>query len=62
MSPKHLDFMSPKDLPLKKIFRDLPHGSVVKNPPYNAGNSGSIPGWGTTITHVTGQLHSSATP
>ena len=59
--PKHLDFMSPKDLPFKKNFRDFPHGSVVKNPPYNVGNSGSIPGRGTKITRATGQLRSSAT-
>ena len=61
MSPKHLDFMSPKDLPFKKIFRDFPHGSVVTNPPYNVGNPGSIPGRGTKITRATGQLRSSAT-
>ena len=24
----------------------LPGGSVVKNPPANAGDTGSIPGWG----------------
>ena len=25
---------------------DLPGGSVVENPPANAGDVGSIPGWG----------------
>ena len=25
---------------------DFPGGSVVKNPPANAGDAGSIPGWG----------------
>ena len=26
---------------------------MVKNPPSNAGNVGSIPGWGTKIPHAT---------
>ena len=26
--------------------RDFPHGAVVKNPPANAGDTGSIPGLG----------------
>ena len=26
--------------------RDFPGGPVVKNPPCNAGDKGSIPGWG----------------
>ena len=29
---------------------------MVKNLPCNAGDSGSIPGWGTNIPHATGQL------
>ena len=37
----------------KLAFGDFPGGSVVKNPPSNAG---SIPGWGTKIPHATGQL------
>ena len=28
------------------MYRDFPHGSVVKNPPANAGDVGSIPGSG----------------
>ena len=28
------------------IYRGFPGGSVVKNPPTNAGDKGSIPGWG----------------
>ena len=36
--------------------RDFPGGPVVKNPPYNAGDKGSIPGWGTKIPHAAGQL------
>ena len=29
---------------------------MVKNPPSNAGDSGSIPGWGTRVPHAAGQL------
>ena len=35
---------------------DFLHGPVVKNQPSNAGDTGSIPGWGTKIPHATGQL------
>ena len=35
---------------------DFPGGPVVKNLPPNAGDLGLIPGWGTKIPHVTGQL------
>ena len=34
----------------------FPGGPVVKNPPYNAGDAGSIPGQGTNIPHAAGQL------
>ena len=37
---------------------DFPGGPVVKNLPSNAGDMGSIPGQGTKIPHVTGQLPS----
>ena len=37
-------------------MRDFPGGPVVKNPPSNAGNGGSIPDWGTKIPHASGQL------
>ena len=40
----------------KMCSRDLPNGPVVKNLPSNAGDSGSIPGQGTKIPHVVGQL------
>ena len=40
---------------------DLPGGPVVKNPPSNAGDVGSIPGQGTKIPHATGQLSPRAT-
>ena len=29
---------------------------MVKNPPYKAGDAGSVPGWGTKIPRVVGQL------
>ena len=35
---------------------DFPGGPVVKNPPANAGNMGSIPGPGTKIPRALGQL------
>ena len=35
---------------------DFPGGPVVKNPPADAGDTGSIPDPGTKIPHVTGQL------
>ena len=31
-----------------KMDRDFPGGAVVKNPPANAGDTGSIPGPGTS--------------
>ena len=36
----------------------LPGDPVVKNPPSNAGDVGSIPGRGTKIPHAVGQLSS----
>ena len=39
-------------------FRDFPGDPVVKNLFSNAGDRGLIPGWGTNITHATGQLDS----
>ena len=39
----------------------FPGGPVVKNPPPNAGDTGSIPGQGTKILHATGQLSPHAT-
>jgi len=38
-----------------KMARAFPGGSVVKNPPANAGNTGSIPGSGKS-PHAIGQL------
>ena len=34
---------------------------MVKNPPSNAGDMGSVPGWGTKILHAVGQLSPHAT-
>ena len=34
------------------IFREFPGGPVVKNPSFNAGDVGSIPGQGTKTPHV----------
>ena len=34
---------------------------MVKNPPYNAGDAGSIPGQGTKISHAAGKLGQHAT-
>ena len=44
----------------KTDTRDFPGGPVVKNPPYNAGDVGSIPGQGIKIPHAAGQLSSRA--
>ena len=47
---------------LKNIkYRDFPGGPMVKNPPSNEGDAGSIPGWGTKIPHAAGQLSPHAT-
>ena len=42
--------------PSKKHPGDFPGGPVVKNPPSNARDVGSIPGQGTKIPHAAGQL------
>ena len=42
----------------RRTLRDFLGSSVVRNPPSNAGQVGSIPGWGTEISHVKGQLSS----
>ena len=41
----------------KTYHRDFPGGPVVKNPPSNAGDVGSISGQGTKIPHAAGQLN-----
>ena len=40
---------------------DFPGGPMVRNPPSNAGDAGSIPGRGTRIPHAAGQPSSRAT-
>ena len=46
---------------MKVVCRDFPGGAVVKNPPANAEDTGSIPGRGTKIPHAAGQLSPRAT-
>ena len=53
--------MNPGEYNKKGTNRDFPGGPVVKNPPSNAGDVGSIPGQGATIPHATGQLSPRAT-
>ena len=43
------------------VMQGLPGGPVVKNPPYNTGDAGLIPGRGMKIPHATGQVSSCAT-
>jgi len=40
----------------KGLEEDFSGGPEVKNLPSNAGDTGSIPGWGTTKSHAVGQL------
>ena len=40
---------------IKEIQRNSPGGPVVKNPPSNAEDMGSISGWGTTFPHASDQ-------
>ena len=42
-------------------LKDFPRSPVVKNPPSNAGDTGSIPDGGTKIPHAAGQLSPHAT-
>ena len=41
------------EVPQKTKTRDFPGSPVVKNLPCEAGDLGSIPGWGTMIPHAT---------
>ena len=50
-----MDFIS-MSIFIRNLYRDFSGGPVVKNLPYNAGNTSSIPGRGTKIPHATGQL------
>ena len=55
MAKKHMKRYS------TSLIRDFPGSPVVKNPPYNAGDTGSKPGQGTKIPHAAGQLSPRAT-
>ena len=46
----------PQMVPANDDSKDFPGGPVVKNLPSNAGDAGSIPGLGTKIPHMAGQL------
>ena len=46
---------------INKYHWDFPGGPVIKSSPSNAGDAGSIPGWGTKIPHGMGQLGPCAT-
>ena len=39
-----------------RCIKDFPSGPVLKNPPWSAGDTGSIPGWGTKIPHAVEKL------
>ena len=41
---------------LRVESQDFPSSPMVKNPPCNAGDAGSTPGWGTKIPHAAMQL------
>ena len=47
--------------PVIRASWDFPGGPVVKNPPSNAADTGSISGRGTKIPHAMGQLSPRAT-
>ena len=50
------------DNPVRSILKlSILQVSWVGNPPSNAGDAGSIPGWGTRIPHAVGQLSPCAT-
>ena len=58
---KALDFVpcygeNKQDVVQRIMGRDFPGFPVVKNPPSNAGDVGSIPGRRTKIPHAAGQL------
>ena len=52
MSALNVYEISQKYLRSKIQILDFPGGPVVKNPPSNAGDAGSIPGWRTKRPHA----------
>ena len=58
MKKPHTNFHRgcPTHTPQNCRGQDFPGGPVVKNPPCNGGDVGSIPGQGTKIPQATGQL------
>ena len=49
-----LECMSPRVSAIA-LNKDFTGGPVIENPPFNAGDTGSIPGQGTKIPHAMGQ-------
>ena len=45
----------------KRLHRDFPSGSGVENLPFNAGDTGWIPGWRTKTPHAMGKISQHAT-
>ena len=52
LAPKLTCFSTRLYCHLKQEWQDFPGGPVVKNPPSNVGDAGSIPGQGTKIPHA----------
>ena len=52
---------SPPPLQQTMGSSNFPSGPVIKNPPSNTGDTGSIPGQGTKIPFIVGQLGLHAT-
>ena len=52
-------FISTNDCIKKKENRDFPGDSAVKNPIFNAGDEGLIPGQGNTIIYANNEAHAS---
>ena len=54
--------MAPTIKGMSKKDRDFPGGPVVKNLSCNAGDLGSIPGWGTKDPNTMGQISPNTEP
>ena len=53
----HKSVQVPVLISQERIFGDFPDSPVVKNPPSNAGDTGSIRGQGIKVLHAKGQLN-----